>query len=122
MRLLSGAVFAGGGYPWLALGLLLTGFGVSSVLPALVTALVRAAPPGAAGAVGGLLNAVRQVGATLGVAVMGAAVAAGTGWALLLSAGCCAVAGLVLQAPSTAGGRSRVTRRTTATVNSASRT
>jgi hypothetical protein len=32
-----------------------------------------------------------QVGATLGVAVMGAAVAAGTGWALLLSAAVCTV-------------------------------
>ncbi|MGK5739458.1 MFS transporter [Micromonospora sp. URMC 103] len=92
---LAGVVFAGGGYPWLAAGLLLTGLGVSSVLPALVAALVGVAPPGTAGAVGGLLNAVRQVGATLGVASMGAAVAVGTGWALLLSAGCCAVAGLV---------------------------
>ncbi|MFC0509077.1 MFS transporter [Micromonospora costi] len=92
---LAGAVFADGGYPWLAVGLLVTGLGVSFVLPALVAAMVSVAPPGTAGAVGGLLNAVRQVGATLGVASMGAAVAAGTGWALLVSAGCCAVALLV---------------------------
>ena len=89
---LAGAVFADGGYPWLAVGLLMTGFGVSYALPALVTALVGAAPPGAAGAVGGLLNAVRQIGATLGVAIMGAAVAAGTGSALLISAAVCAIA------------------------------
>ncbi|SFI25650.1 MFS transporter, DHA2 family, methylenomycin A resistance protein [Streptosporangium canum] len=89
---LAGAVFAGGSYPWLAVGLLMTGFGVSYALPALVAAMVSAAPAGTAGAVGGLLNAVRQVGATLGVAVMGAAVAAGTGWALLLSAAVCTVA------------------------------
>ncbi|MET8389514.1 MFS transporter [Streptosporangium canum] len=92
---LAGAVFAGGSYLWLAVGLLMTGFGVSYALPALVAAMVSAAPAGTAGAVGGLLNAVRQVGATLGVAVMGAAVAAGTGWALLLSAGVCAVAWFV---------------------------
>ncbi|GII75166.1 MFS transporter [Sphaerisporangium rufum] len=90
---LAGAVFAGAGYPWIAAGLLMTGFGVSFALPALVAATVDAAPAGAAGAAGGLLNAVRQVGATLGVAVMGAAVTAGTGWALLLSAAVCAIAG-----------------------------
>ncbi|GAA5191055.1 MFS transporter [Rugosimonospora acidiphila] len=97
-------VFAGGGYPWLALGLLLTGFGVSYVLPALVAAIVSAAPAGTAGAVGGLLNAVRQVGATLGVAVMGGcAAAAGTGWSLLLSAGCCGLAWLVFAATRPGG-------------------
>ena len=65
-------IFVGGSYPFLALGLLMTGFGVSYALPALVAAIVSAAPNGTAGAVGGLLNAVRQVGATLGVAIMGA--------------------------------------------------
>ncbi|MEV1008419.1 MFS transporter [Streptomyces sp. NPDC049881] len=89
---LGAAVLADAAYPWLALGLLATGFGVSYALPALVSALVGAAPEGTAGAVGGLLNAVRQVGATLGVAVMGAAVAADTGWSLVVSAAVCAVA------------------------------
>ncbi|MET7642527.1 MFS transporter [Streptomyces sp. NPDC005426] len=92
--LLACTVFAEGAYTWLALGLLLTGFGISFVLPALVAAIISAAPPGTAGAAGGLLNAVRQVGATLGVALMGAAAAAGTGWSLLLSAGVCALAWL----------------------------
>ncbi|WP_342666865.1 MFS transporter [Streptosporangium amethystogenes] len=92
---LAGVVFADGGYPWLAVGLLMTGFGVSYALPALVTAIVSVAPAGMAGAAGGLLNAVRQVGATLGVAFMGAAVAAGTGWALLVSAAVCTIAWFV---------------------------
>ena len=78
-------------------GLLLTGYGVSLVLPALVTAILRAAPPGTAGAAGGLLNAVRQAGATLGVASMGALASAGTAagsaYALILSALVCAAAG-----------------------------
>jgi DHA2 family methylenomycin A resistance protein-like MFS transporter len=91
----AGAVFANQSYPWLAVGLLMTGFGVSYALPALVVALVSVAPAGTAGAVGGLLNAVRQVGATLGVVVMGAAVAAGIGWALLVSAAVCAIAWFV---------------------------
>ncbi|WP_433201164.1 MFS transporter [Nocardia sp. CA-107356] len=86
------AVFASLAYPMLALGLLLSGFGVAFALPALVTAIVNAAPPGTAGAVGGLLNAVRQVGATLGVAIMGALVTPGVGWALLASAAACALA------------------------------
>ncbi|MFD0788022.1 MFS transporter, partial [Micromonospora azadirachtae] len=72
---LAGGVFTDSAYPWLAPGLLLTGFGVSYVLPSLVAAMVEVAPAGTAGAVGGLLNAVRQVGATLGVALMGVTVA-----------------------------------------------
>ncbi|MFI6784969.1 MFS transporter [Micromonospora sp. NPDC050276] len=92
---LAGVVFADGGYQWLAVGLLMTGFGVSYALPALVAALVGVAPAGTAGAVGGLLNAVRQVGATFGVVVMGAAAAAGTGWALLMSAAVCTIAWFV---------------------------
>lgn len=59
-------------YPVLAAGLLLIGTGVSLTLPALVTVVVAAAPQGTAGTASGLLNAVRQTGATVGVAVMGA--------------------------------------------------
>jgi DHA2 family methylenomycin A resistance protein-like MFS transporter len=91
------AAWAGAGYGWLALGLLLTGYGVSLVLPALVAAILGAAPQGTAGAAGGLLNAVRQAGATLGVAAMGAlngtGTATGPAYALLLSAVVCAGAG-----------------------------
>jgi len=93
---LGGAIGAGAGYGWLAAGLLLTGFGVSLVLPALVTAILAAAPEGTAGSVGGLLNAVRQAGATLGVAAMGtlagAGTVAGSACALALSGVVCAAA------------------------------
>ncbi|AQZ64985.1 putative transmembrane efflux protein [[Actinomadura] parvosata subsp. kistnae] len=53
--------------PWLVV----LGFGLSFVLPALMAGMVNSAPPGTAGTAGGVLNAFRQVGATLGVAVMG---------------------------------------------------
>ncbi|WP_433601834.1 MFS transporter [Nocardia sp. CA-135953] len=89
------AVFVDLGYPVLAVGLLLSGFGVAFALPALVTAIVNVAPLGTAGSVGGLLNAVRQVGATLGVAIMGALVTPGIGWSLLISAAVCAFVGIV---------------------------
>jgi MFS transporter, DHA2 family, methylenomycin A resistance protein len=95
--MLGWATRTGAGYGPLAFGLLLTGCGVSSALPALVAAIIDAAPEGAAGAAGGLLNAVRQAGATLGVATMGAVLSVGTtagpAYALLLSALVCAAAG-----------------------------
>ncbi|MEU5030270.1 MFS transporter [Streptomyces milbemycinicus] len=97
-------------YAWLAAGLLLTGLGVSCALPALVTAVVSGAPQSAAGAAGGLLNAARQAGASLGVAMMGAPLMAGgttgasgvtgasgaTGafWAFLMAAVACAATGI----------------------------
>ena len=90
--MLGTTIFVAGGYPLLALGLLMTGFGVSYALPALVAAIVSAAPNGTAGSVGGMLNAVRQVGATLGVAIMGAFVTVGMGWSLLISAAVCVIA------------------------------
>ncbi|MFC0037546.1 MFS transporter [Actinomadura rayongensis] len=66
------ALAAHAGYPALVPGLLLTGLGMPLVLPALVAAIVGAAPAGTAGATGGVLNASRQAGATLGVAALGA--------------------------------------------------
>ncbi len=90
----------------LALGLACAGFGVSLALPALTTAVITTAPEGAAGAAGGLLNAVRQVGATLGVAVMGAFITIGApttatndhgiAAAVLLSAAVCTTAWLAV--------------------------
>ncbi|MGW2143684.1 MFS transporter [Nonomuraea bangladeshensis] len=53
--------------PWLVV----MGFGLSFVLPALMAGIVGRAPAGTAGTAGGVLNAFRQAGATLGVAVMG---------------------------------------------------
>ncbi|TYB61036.1 MFS transporter [Nonomuraea sp. PA05] len=55
----------------LTLWLVVLGFGLSFVLPALMAGMVNSAPPGTAGTAGGVLNAFRQTGATLGVAVMG---------------------------------------------------
>lgn len=94
---LSWAAWTKASYGWLAIGLLLTGFGVSFVLPALVAAIISAAPEGTAGAAGGLVNAIRQTGATLGVAAMGAFVSLdtvrGSAYALLVSALVCVTAG-----------------------------
>lgn len=84
--------------PWL--GMALIGFGVSFSLPALVTGVVQAAPEGTAGVASGLLNAVRQVGATLGVAVMGGLTA---GTAFGVAAGLCLAAALAMLRPGRAG-------------------
>ncbi|MGP9016854.1 MFS transporter [Streptomyces sp. BR1] len=90
-------------YPVLAVGLVCAGFGVSFALPALITAVVATAPEGSAGAAGGLLNAARQVGATLGIAVLGAFVGVDTGGrghtaavAMLIPAGVCALAAVLV--------------------------
>ncbi|WP_246610539.1 MFS transporter [Nonomuraea rhizosphaerae] len=64
---LAGLSFTDSPAPWLVV----MGFGLSFVLPALMAGIVGAAPPGTAGTAGGILNASRQVGATLGVAVLG---------------------------------------------------
>ncbi|MCC3376748.1 MFS transporter [Cohnella sp. REN36] len=58
--------------------LLLIGFGVSLTIPALVAAVMSAVPREQTGAASGALNASRQLGATLGVAVLGA-ILAGSG-------------------------------------------
>ncbi|MGW5366606.1 MFS transporter [Actinopolymorpha pittospori] len=106
----AGAILSGGSYPALVGGLVCTGFGVSLALPALVTAVVTSAPPGGAGAAGGLLNAVRQIGATVGVAAVGAFAVlgkvdgSGTAYALLVCAGVCVAAAVVV-------GRARVDQR-----------
>ncbi|WP_371480685.1 MFS transporter [Kitasatospora sp. NBC_00315] len=99
------ALPAGWGYRALSAGLLCAGFGVSYALPALTAAVITTAPEGAAGAAGGLLNSVRQVGASVGVAAMGAFVDVGAagpgdgaGYALLLCAGVCTAAGIAVAA------------------------
>lgn len=52
--------------------LALLGFGVSLAIPSLLTAVVGSAPPELVGIAGGALNASRQTGAVLGVAILGA--------------------------------------------------
>ncbi|RJL27262.1 MFS transporter [Bailinhaonella thermotolerans] len=96
VAVLGAAALAGWPYALWVPGLLATGFGVSSALPALVTMVVARSPEGGGGAAGGLLNAVRQVGATLGVAIVGAFPA--HGHALLLAAALCAAAGAAVLA------------------------
>ncbi|MGW4062020.1 MFS transporter [Amycolatopsis sp. NPDC004747] len=58
--------------------LALLGFGVSLAIPSLLTVVVTAAPPDLTGVAGGALNAARQAGAALGVAVLGALLTATT--------------------------------------------
>nr|WP_225957875.1 MFS transporter [Amycolatopsis lexingtonensis] len=63
------------------------GFGVSLAIPSLLTAVVGSAPPELAGIAGGALNASRQTGAVLGVAVLGVlASGASTAFALVTAA------------------------------------
>lgn len=75
---LAGLVLLAGGLTGLALTevmvpwMLMTGFGLSFCLPALMAGMVAVAPAGTAGTAGGVLNAARQMGATLGVAFAGA--------------------------------------------------
>ncbi|MFC4033362.1 MFS transporter [Streptomyces polygonati] len=70
-------------------GLLAFGFGVSFALPALVAGVASTVPPELAGIGAGTLNSARQIGASLGVAVLGVVLdlsssnAAGTRWALV---------------------------------------
>nr|WP_237419027.1 MFS transporter [Kitasatospora sp. SID7827] len=96
------ALGRGAPYGVLAVALGAVGLGVALSLPALVAGVVGAAPAGTAGSASGLLNAARQVGASLGVAVAGALVGgaaggaapgrAGSAGALLVAAAVCAVA------------------------------
>ncbi|MCC5581710.1 MFS transporter [Microtetraspora sp. AC03309] len=99
--ILAGLVLLAAGLAGVACGdllvasLIVTGLGLSFCLPALVAGVVAAAPPGTAGTAGGVLNAARQVGATLGVAVLG-----GIGDGLLVAAGLVAVTAVVYAAGS----------------------
>lgn len=101
------AAWSQGAYPLLAAALLAFGCGVALVLPSVVAAVLAAAPPGSAGAAGGLLNAVRQLGATIGVATMGALLHAGTPTALLLPALACTAAALYFRASGSPRRRTR---------------
>ena len=53
------------------IGLLLIGFGVSLTIPSLMAAVIASVPKEQTGAASGALNASRQLGATLGVAILG---------------------------------------------------
>ncbi|HEY4453553.1 MAG TPA: MFS transporter [Pseudonocardiaceae bacterium] len=71
-----------GGYPLLVLPLIAAGFGMSFTMPAATTAVVESAPDGRAGLASGVVNAARQVGGVVGIALLGALVS-GTGAAFV---------------------------------------
>jgi DHA2 family methylenomycin A resistance protein-like MFS transporter len=79
-----------------AVALALLGFGVSLAIPSLLTAVVGSAPRELAGMSGGALNASRQTGAVLGVAVLGALLNATTTTTALAVAGGLLLAGAFL--------------------------
>jgi DHA2 family methylenomycin A resistance protein-like MFS transporter len=64
----------------------LIGLGISFSMVAATTAVVEAAPPGQAGLASGVLNAARQVGSALGVALLGALLAQDARLSLLVGA------------------------------------
>ncbi|SEF36855.1 MFS transporter, DHA2 family, methylenomycin A resistance protein [Amycolatopsis pretoriensis] len=76
--------------------LALLGFGVSLAIPALLTAVVGSAPRELAGIAGGALNASRQSGAVVGVAVLGALLNATTTTTALATAGALLLVGALL--------------------------
>lgn len=65
-------------YPVLIGPLVATGFGMSFTMPAATTTVVDSAPPERAGLASGAINAARQLGGVIGVAILGALVS-GTG-------------------------------------------
>jgi DHA2 family methylenomycin A resistance protein-like MFS transporter len=64
-------------YPVLMAGLALNGIGGGLAIPAVTSAVMGSAPPALAGIASATLNAGRQVGGVLGVAVLGGMAAAG---------------------------------------------
>jgi DHA2 family methylenomycin A resistance protein-like MFS transporter len=116
---LAGLAVAGpsASYAVLVLPLIATGLGMSLTMPAATALAIGGAPSGRAGTAGALLNAARQVGGLLGVAVLGAIVAAagfGTGLRIAMLTGAAAfAAGLVvsLSPPARTHASRRRTRR-----------
>ncbi len=59
-------------YTLTMIGLFLLGIGISFTIPALMAAVISSVPTDQVGAISGALNSSRQLGATLGVAILGA--------------------------------------------------
>jgi len=53
------------------------GFGMAFAMPAATSAAVASAPPAYTGLAGGVINAARQTGSVIGVAVLGAMITGG---------------------------------------------
>jgi DHA2 family methylenomycin A resistance protein-like MFS transporter len=79
-----------------AVALALLGFGVSLAIPSLLTAVVGSTPPELAGMAGGALNASRQTGAVVGVAILGVLLNTTTTSTALAVAGVVLLAGALL--------------------------
>lgn len=75
-----------------------TGFGMAFTMPAATTTVVEAAPGGRAGVASGAINAGRQVGSTIGVALLGTLVAAAGRPAAMAAAGAAFVVAAVVVA------------------------
>ena len=61
-----------GPFAWTAIGYLIAGAGFGILTPATAHLVMRDVPTGASGAASGVLNASRQVGTSVGLAVLGA--------------------------------------------------
>jgi DHA2 family methylenomycin A resistance protein-like MFS transporter len=68
------------GYPLLALPLMAVGFGIAYTMPAATVRIIDAAPRDRAGIASGALNASRQTGGAVGVALFGSFVASAAGF------------------------------------------
>ncbi|MFH5186564.1 MFS transporter [Paenibacillus sp. TAB 01] len=77
-------------------GLLLTGFGISLTIPALMAAVIGASPKELTGAASGALHTSRQLGAAIGVAVLGAIINGSVTWSDGMHSGLFAAAALLL--------------------------
>lgn len=69
---------AGTAYLVLVAPLVLAGFGMSFTMPAVTTAVVESVPAERSGLASGAINAARQVGSVIGVALLGALVGTGS--------------------------------------------
>lgn len=83
-------------YPWYALCLLVTAAGLGLSAPALTTGILRGLPPAQAGLGSGLNSAAREVGAALGVAVIGSVLNSHASFTAGISVGYRVLAGLLL--------------------------
>jgi MFS transporter, DHA2 family, methylenomycin A resistance protein len=63
-------------YPWLILPMAAAGFGMALTMPAATASVIEAAPANRGGIASGVVNAARQSGGVLGVALLGALVQA----------------------------------------------
>jgi MFS transporter, DHA2 family, methylenomycin A resistance protein len=70
---LLGLIVAGAGtpYPFLVIPMAAAGFGMALTMPAATAAVIEAAPPERGGIASGVVNAARQSGGVLGVALLG---------------------------------------------------